>query len=263
MIRITCILSFLLCLSAEAQTGFLGKPHLISFDTYGAIFNNRYDIVYHYSASNNFQWHLEYRYTGLFDKPCDKDAINITESANYPDIQAHNLEGTLRYTANTIGIGYILSSKFTGMPMPFGYYEGLAYEYTWGHLTENYIIPKDDVMTSTGNATNNYNLQIPFTNTSHTIKAMMGKNSYLGKNFSLDLGLEFGLTWGHITPDDNELEKIPPANFHVNQNFIVDIAELITGKSALAGDFDNYINTDTHLYLRFHFTPKVKICYLF
>jgi hypothetical protein len=252
---------------AHAQKGFLGKRNQIEWDAFSFINQGKFSFEYKYVLTNQLQLTLIYKYCDL-SNPVLLRSIYYTAydpARSYSDNFRTDAKGTFQYNANTFGIGIVYASSYTNMPMPFGYYTGLAYERTEGTYTEmlNPTGPPSYNFYSSSRNPFDGAFKLNYQCNSNLIKVTYGKCSYLGHNLSLDLSLDMGVIFGRFYGQDSLSKYIAPAELPDNTNILGFVRK--TGFSESKKPYEAVSQTDPvyFSYFRFYAMPKIKIGFLF
>ena len=107
-----------------AQKGFLGKRNEVSFDLFNSVYQGKYNFNYKYCLGKNIALKTTYSLLNAKDQVLSSASYTITKTK-------------ISASGNSWSIGLLWNSQFTNMPMPIGYYLGMAYERNVNTITEN------------------------------------------------------------------------------------------------------------------------------
>ena len=208
----------------QSPGGFLNKKNEVSVDLLEP-FNHIANIWYKYSFHKHCALSL---YLGReFGK---SDIYKYFEDSDVVEIYGAKENRSIEY-----GIGIILNSPATGMPLPLGNYFGMSY-------FRNHVSRYSEHIDSTG-------LSYKYSSKGYSVRWFWGREMYIAKNFVFDYNFSIGFYIGKISYLDGNTRR--PFSVLPFDNILADINNY------------NFIKGGNTYFNSFYFMPKIKIGYLF
>ncbi len=217
------------------QIGFLGKRNVISTDLFNTIYQGKYNLNYNFCLGKSFMLKTSYALHR------HSNTILLTDANNYYTSNENDVADiSLKGHSWELGFdyGYFL---LTNMPMPIGYYWGMAFEHFSGTVNESCT-------------DNNYFPSIEkkyfFNNKANIFKLIYGRNSYIKYNFILKASIEIGFYSGSTIENDS-------SNTHGCPPMVLPLSNPIIKNIKYEGAYDKMKK------VTFYIMPNISIGYIF
>jgi len=177
----------ILTIKTHGQIGFLGKRNVISTDIFNTFFQKKYNLNYNFCIGKGLMLKAAYslhRYS---------NTIFLTKENNY--YTGNNEVADVSLRGHSWELGFDFGNFLqTNMPMPIGYFMGIAFEHFSGTLNENrtynnlYAPPTEK--------------KYIFNNKANIFKLIYGRNSYIKYNFIIKTSVDIGMYLGSVIEND-------------------------------------------------------------